>query len=174
MNKPLYNFEKQNQKSKEGIEIIRKHLLELGCYREIINVEDDPKYRKKDIDLIAITHQGQRIKIEVKYDTYPERNLFYETISNSNYNTPGCLEYSEADVLVYIYKRSNAFYAFDLKMLRTWVRENKEKFQESGAENDKDKSGKPYSSKGYKVPLSLFSSSVDRKYWKRVELRSAA
>lgn len=54
----------------------------------VVNVENDPDYQRRDIDLIWTTHSGE-ILIEIKGDRWNKtRNLFFETHSNLEKGTP--------------------------------------------------------------------------------------
>jgi len=54
----------------------------------VVNVEDDPKFQHRDIDLIWTTQTGE-ILIEIKGDRWNKtRNLFFETHSNLEKGTP--------------------------------------------------------------------------------------
>lgn len=52
----------------------------------VVNVEDDPDYQRRDVDLIWTTHSGE-ILIEIKGNRWNKTcNLFFETHSNLNNN----------------------------------------------------------------------------------------
>ena len=75
------------------------------------NVEDIKSYQAKDIDLVWLSileEKGPRYcvatKIEIKADTYYRTgNYFFETISNTNKNNPGCFLLTESDYLYYYF-----------------------------------------------------------------------
>ena len=48
----------------------------------VVNVEDDPAFQSRDIDLIWTTHKGE-VLVEVKGDRWSRtNNFFFETHSN--------------------------------------------------------------------------------------------
>lgn len=60
----------------------------------VVNVEDDPDYQRRDVDLIWTTQTGEML-IEIKGDRWDKtRNLFFETHSNQEKETPGCFMYT--------------------------------------------------------------------------------
>lgn len=123
-------------KSKEGAETSAKIEAFLWKYpgtKNIINVENDRKYQKKDIDLIWIYQfQGKEITkyIEVKSDTHDQKNLAFETLSNKEKGTPGCFMYTEADYIFYYFEKTKNTYALEMKKVRPWFIENMHKFHE--------------------------------------------
>ncbi len=108
----------------------------------IINVENNPKYQKKDIDLVVhVRTPENKIKlsnIEIKGDTYPsgdisqplgmidEGNFFIEIISNDTKEprTPGCFMYTESDVVYYLYVATGTLYQLKTNSVREWFKEH--------------------------------------------------
>lgn len=162
--------------SKKGIDKVTEFLSTKG-FKEVINVEDDPLYRKKDIDLIARKNLFGRdvdLTIEVKCDSYPARNLYYETISNKTYNTPGCLVYSEAHLLYYLYDKENVLYVINMKELQKWFKLHKEILEKDGrkktVKNHDERTGGYYYSEGFTIPLDYIKKNLDPKHWKEYRL----
>ena len=103
----------------------------------IENVEDQPLYQKKDIDLLVHSFRPLRqdtavASIEVKADTYPagdfpgrqdQGNFFFELVSNDTRKprTPGCFVYCEADHFYYLFLATGTLYTFDCKALQKCV-----------------------------------------------------
>lgn len=103
----------------------------------IENVEDQPLYQKKDIDLLVHSYRPRTMdsavsSIEIKADTYaagdfPGRsdqgNFFFELVSNDTRNprTPGCFVYCEADHFYYLFLATGTLYTFDCKALQQSV-----------------------------------------------------
>ena len=103
----------------------------------IENVEDQPLYQKKNIDLLVhsyrpLTQDTTTSSIEVKADAYaagdsPGRvdqgNFFFELVSNDTRKprTPGCFVYCEADHFYYLFLATGTLYTFDCKALQECV-----------------------------------------------------
>lgn len=103
----------------------------------IENVEDQPLYQKKDIDLLVHSYHPKTMdtvvkSIEVKADTYPagdgpgkvdQGNFFFELVSNDTRKprTPGCFVYCEADHFYYLFLATGTLYTFDCKALQACV-----------------------------------------------------
>jgi len=129
----IYNFDDSNEFGKKGERIVKNTLARL--YPELI-IEDksnDRVYQSKDIDAVvkSTKHNNQR-QIEIKTDSYDTSgNIAYEIISNTTYNTLGCLEKTEADTIFYYFPHSDVLYTFAMPDLRNWHREmhNKHPFE---------------------------------------------
>ena len=95
-------------------------------------------YQVRGIDLIGYNDQG-KITLEIKHRYKEYQDLLIETKSKKIRDTPGWIDYSKADYLVYVFviksKIENG-YVFDLKKLKTWwTTQNKEKYQIKDAVN---------------------------------------
>jgi hypothetical protein len=96
----------------------------------IENVEDNREYQLKDIDLV-LTRESGTSTIEIKGDTYYRTgNYFFETVSNSSKNTPGCFMYTEADYLFYYFVDERELHILPMKATRKWFLLNVESFKE--------------------------------------------
>lgn len=102
------------------------------------NVEDIKSYQAKDIDLVWLSileEKGPRYcvatKIEIKADTYYRTgNYFFETISNTNKNNPGCFLLTESDYLYYYFIDEKELHVIPTKQAQEWFLANKSKFRE--------------------------------------------
>ena len=97
----------------------------------VTNVEADPAYQKKDIDLIWET-QKQTWNVEIKGDRLGDQtgNFFFETESNKAKGTLGCFLYSEADLFFYYFVRTGKLYILPLPETRAWFLEHQDEFRE--------------------------------------------
>ncbi len=127
---------------------------------EVINVENDSNYRKKDIDLIwkynsINTSSLRQINIEIKGDNYFKTgNYFFETHSNEQKNTPGCFMYSEADFLYY-YFINKELHIIPLKRTREWFLLHLTDFQERRTTTPVGLQSEHYNTVGRLVPRKL-------------------
>lgn len=85
----------------KGEAIASSFLSSIGY--KVENVTKDPKYQKKDIDLIA-TLGDQVMTIEVKADNYMNRtkNVCVELVSNMETGRKGWIYYCEASHLCFV------------------------------------------------------------------------
>lgn len=98
--------------------------------RGVRNVERDPAYQTKDIDLLWRTGAGE-ISLEVKGDRHDETgNLFLETISNADTGSPGCFLYTEAAFIFYYFVRPRRLCVLPMPATRDWFLERAGGFAE--------------------------------------------
>lgn len=93
---------------------------------------------------------GKQVTIEIKTDTYKTGNMFFETISNEEYQTKGCLMKTNADFLFYYFSnyQNGVLYIFKMKAFRKFVLDNLPHFRQRRVTNT------THTSIGYIVPLS--------------------
>lgn len=93
---------------------------------------------------------GKQATVEIKTDTYKTGNMFFETISNEEYQTKGCLMKTNADFLFYYFSnyQNGVLYIFKMKAFREFVLENLSHFKQRRVTNT------THTSIGYIVPLS--------------------
>lgn len=121
----------------DSLIVAKKASADIECYLRknsetlnVINVENDPEYQGKDIDLIWITHD-KTLTIEVKGDRWDNTgNFFFETLSNKEKGTPGCFIYSQADLLYYYFTRIKVLYCIPMIESRKWFLSNINRFKE--------------------------------------------
>lgn len=104
--------------------------------------------QKNDIKLKIVNEKGHDIltddgkKIEVKFDTWIVQrktgNLSAEWWSNEDKKTPGWAQYSDADILIYMYSFDEA-YVLDMKKLQKFVIDNFEKLEKKYYDKKKGK-----------------------------------
>lgn len=113
---------------------VEKYLRSLKETVEVINVEDNKHFQKKDIDLLWIyilNNEEYMKRIEVKGDRYAHTgNFFIETMSNRERNNPGCFMYTEADYLYYYFIDSRELNVMPVKESREWFIKNMHRFEE--------------------------------------------
>ena len=113
----------------EGTTHIVSYLQSIKETLNVINVENDKEYQKRDIDLIWTYTEGSKT-VEIKVDNYASTgNYFFETISNVGKNTKGCFMYSEADLLFYYFLKIRELHVMPLKQVREWFIKNQGRFR---------------------------------------------
>ena len=99
--------------------------------RKVVNVEAEPEYQAKDIDLLWHTRSGL-VTIEVKADRHGQTgNFFFETVSNKQAGTPGCFLYTEADFICYCFVGPKRLYVLPMPATRDWFIANLKDFKEA-------------------------------------------
>ncbi|BAY84299.1 hypothetical protein NIES267_37950 [Calothrix parasitica NIES-267] len=100
----------------------------------IKNVEHDPEFQRRDIDLIwtTQTEQGRNeILVEIKGDRLDRTgNFFFETHSNLEKGTPGCFMYTEAHWLFYYFVNTGILYKLPMSKTRKWFLITMKRFRE--------------------------------------------
>jgi hypothetical protein len=73
-------------------------------------------------------------RVEVKFDTWIKKtgNLSCEWYSNEGLKTPGWVQHSDADIMVYMYDFDNA-YVVDMKKLKDYIDHNFESLEKKYA-----------------------------------------
>lgn len=87
----------------------------------IHDVQDDPRFQHRGVDLLWELGQDRLLGVEVKGDRHGRRgNYFFELISNLEKDTPGCFLYSTADLVLYAFVREREVHELPLPALREW------------------------------------------------------
>jgi hypothetical protein len=85
------------------------------------DVQEDPRFQHRGVDLLWELPSGEVRGIEVKGDRQPRRKrYFFELVSNLERDTPGCFLYSGADLMVYVFLVQNELHVLPLKAVREW------------------------------------------------------
>ena len=151
MSNKVYEFKSSNKIGRQGEQFVKQQILELHPnVVSITDVSDDKFYQKQDIDFVVDFTSGKQATVEIKTDTYKTGNMFFETISNEEYQTKGCLMKTNADFLFYYFSnyQNGVLYIFKMKAFRKFVLDNLPHFRERRVTNT------THTSIGYIVPLS--------------------
>lgn len=90
------------------------------------------------------------LKLETKFDGTKYPNIFIETISNSNKQSPGGVYQSllkDVDLFVYVFERDNSTYCYRVNELAWFL------FKTKGTYEQKKVRNKTYYSYGYAIPI---------------------
>lgn len=151
MSNKVYEFNSSNKIGHQGEQFVKQWILELHPnVSSITDVSDDKFYQKHDIDFVVNFINGKQVTVEIKTDTYKTGNMFFETISNEEYRTKGCLMKTNADFLFYYFSnyQNGVLYIFKMNAFRKFVLDNLSHFRERRVTNT------THTSIGYIVPLS--------------------
>lgn len=150
MSNKVYEFNSSNKIGHQGEQFVKQWILELHPnVSSITDVSDDKFYQKQDVDFVVNFTNGKQALIEIKTDTYKTGNMFFETISNEEYQTKGCLMKTNSDFLFYYFPnyQNGVLYIFKMKAFRKFVLDNLPHFRERRVTNT------THTSIGYIVPL---------------------
>ncbi len=157
-----YTFEESSKVGDVGLSAVINWLQQKEETIEVRSVVADPQWQALDIDLLWTVSMGGGLKVctvEVKADRYFRTgNYFIETESNSYKGTQGCLLYSQAICLVYLFVPEMEAHIIKLPLFREWFLNNIDRFPEKGTSTKVGSSG--YTSKGRLVPRSIVADEV--------------
>lgn len=156
MNDVVHNFNKSINIGDYGEQIIKSYLEANPDVLDVIDVSKDKSYQDKDIDFIVKLKNGEDISVELKTDTYDTGNIFYEAISNQEYNVLGCMIKSKAKCLLYYFIKTKELYIIDFKAYKKWVNENNERFTKKRIKNINKRGTGITHSVGLLIPKRIF------------------
>jgi hypothetical protein len=112
-----------------AIQLARIFLAAREPGSKIHDVQSDPRFQHRGVDLLWEPPQGPIRGIEVKGDRNGRRgNYFFELVSNFERNTPGCFLYSTAEVYLYVFLEEREVHPLPLADTRAWFRTNAKQF----------------------------------------------
>lgn len=131
---------------------------------EVVNVERDPAYRAKDIDLLWKVEMEdgstKTVSIEVKGDRWHKTgNYFFETCSNEGKGTPGCFIYTEADYVYYYFVDERELHVLPMPATRDWFSNHMAGFKEKKTSTPVG-NGSSYVTVGRLVPRHMVAANV--------------
>ncbi len=163
-----HNFDDSNELGKQGERIIRDFLESFGGIARYEDVSDNKEYQDKDIDGILWTKKGRAIPVELKTDKYTTGNIFFETVSNLKYNTPGCMYKTKAEYLYYYFPNYRRMYCIPMNEYRQWVEEHKHEFPVQRVRNENKKTKQIHYACGYLIPLEKLEEAFP--HWRKFDM----
>lgn len=105
-----------------AVALTREYLLEQEPRSFVHDVQADPRFQHRGVDLLWERPDLKVLGVEVKGDRQGKRrgNYFFELISNAEKDTPGCFLYSVADLLAYVFLDARELHCLELKAVRDW------------------------------------------------------
>ncbi|MBF5043723.1 hypothetical protein FGE12_15100 [Aggregicoccus sp. 17bor-14] len=104
-----------------AVQHVRSHLLAQAPGSRVHDVQEDPRFQHRGVDLLWELPTGEVRGVEVKGDRQPRRrNYFFELVSNVERDTPGCFLYSSADLLTYVFLAQGELHLLPLRAVREW------------------------------------------------------
>ncbi|WP_233582967.1 hypothetical protein [Corallococcus sp. CA053C] len=104
-----------------AVQHARAWLLETEPGSRVHDVQLDPRFQHRGVDLLWELPTGEVRGIEVKGDrNATRRRYFFELVSNLEKDTPGCFLYSGADLMVYVFLTQGELHVLPLPQVREW------------------------------------------------------
>ena len=104
-----------------AVQYARDWLLATEPGSRVHDVQEDPRFQHRGVDLLWELPSGEVRGIEVKGDRQPRRRrYFFELVSNLERDTPGCFLYSGADLMLYVFLSQAELHVLPLKEVREW------------------------------------------------------
>ncbi len=104
-----------------AVQHVRNHLLAQEPGSRVHDVQEDPRFQHRGVDLLWELASGEVRGVEVKGDRQPRRrNYFFELVSNVERDTPGCFLYSGADLLSNVFLAQGELHLLPLRQVREW------------------------------------------------------
>lgn len=124
-----FSMDESKRLAEQASDEIEQWLKKFNNVTDVINVEDSKKYQERDIDLIFKTNK-RKYEVEIKGDTHGDTgNFFFETVSNTSKDSPGCFMYTEADLMFYYFLPTKVLYVLPIPRTRKWFKKHMEKFK---------------------------------------------
>jgi hypothetical protein len=95
-------------------------MLETAPGSRVHDVQTDPRFQHRGVDLLWELSTGEVRGIEVKGDRQTRRRYWFELVSNVEKDTPGCFLYSGADLMMYVFLTQAELHVLPLKDVREW------------------------------------------------------
>jgi hypothetical protein len=117
-----YTMQSVRGAAERAVSVARAFLLAEDTDGELHDVQADPRFQSRGIDLLWQRRDGALLGVEVKGDRQGNRrgNYFFELVSNLEKNTPGCFLYSTADFLLYVFLQRLEVHLLPLAATRAW------------------------------------------------------
>src|SRR5216684_481669 len=147
-----YSMQAVSHAASRAVHLAGLYLRSIDEKARIHDVQLDPRFQQRGVDLLWEREDLPLEGIEVKGDRQPKRgNYFFELVSNLERNTPGCFLYSEADLLLYVFVAPREIHRLPMRSTRQWFLENAKRFPLKQARTRTGRS--TYTTVGAAVPV---------------------
>jgi hypothetical protein len=104
-----------------AVELVRGFLLSEVPGSQIHDVQQDPRFQHRGVDLLWERPGLPVLGVEVKGDRQGRRRTYFlELVSNAEKDTPGCFLYSHADLLAYVFLDVRELHLLPFPEARAW------------------------------------------------------
>ena len=117
-----YSMQAVQHAAARAVDLVRAFLLAEAAGSQVHDVQEDPRFRHRGVDLLWERRGGEVLGVEVKGDRQGGRRgtYFLELVSNAEKDTPGCFLYSRADLLAYVFLDRRELHLLPLPATREW------------------------------------------------------
>lgn len=117
-----YSMQAVQHAASRAIELVHAFLLAEVAGSQVHDVQDDPRFQHRGVDLLWECPGSDVLGVEVKGDRQGGRRgtYFLELVSNAEKDTPGCFLYSRADLLAYVFLDRRELHLLPLPQVRAW------------------------------------------------------
>jgi len=117
-----YSMQAVQHAASRAVALVRDFLLAEAAGSQVHDVQEDPRFQHRGVDLLWERPGSEVLGIEVKGDRQGGRRgtYFLELVSNAEKDTPGCFLYSRADLLAYVLLDRRELHLLPLPAARAW------------------------------------------------------
>ncbi len=117
-----YSMQAVQHAASRAVELVRTFLLAEAPGSQVHDVQEDPRFQHRGVDLLWERPGADVLGVEVKGDRQGGRRgtYFLELVSNAEKDTPGCFLYSRADLLAYVFLDRRELHLLPLPAVRAW------------------------------------------------------
>ncbi|MGZ6029734.1 MAG: hypothetical protein ACXWK5_09980 [Myxococcaceae bacterium] len=163
-----YSMQAVQHAALRAVALVREVLLAEVAASQVHDVQEDPRFQHRGVDLLWEHAGGQVLGVEVKGDRQGRRGTYFlELVSNAEKDTPGCFLYSRADLLAYVFLDRRELHLLPLPAVRDWFLARASEFPLRQAQTRV--SGVRYTTVGASVPARRVLAEVNGA--RRLELR---
>jgi hypothetical protein len=125
-----YTMQSVRGAADRAVSVARTYLCAQDGHVALHDVQADPRFQARGIDLLWARRGGELLGVEVKGDRQAARRgtYFLELVSNLEKNTPGCFLYSTANLLLFVFLQKLEVHALPMPETRTWFLENASRY----------------------------------------------
>ena len=125
-----YSMQAVQHAASRAVELVRGFLVHEVAGSQVHDVQEDPRFQHRGVDLLWERPGADVLGVEVKGDRQGGRRgtYFLELVSNAEKDTPGCFLYSRADLLAYVFLDRRELHLLPLPAARAWFLERSKEF----------------------------------------------
>lgn len=160
----VYNFNDSKKVGDEGEKIVLDYLRKSPSVQKVVDMANNKMFFHKDVDFVIQKTDGKMIRAEIKTDTYTSGNIYYETVSNEEYSTDGCMKKTDCDYLFYYFLKFDKLYILKMDKYKEFaeglIKSGHPAVQRKSVANQQ----KNYVSHsiGYTIPLMLLEEMMEK------------
>lgn len=146
-----YSWHSKLREGKNGCQVVIDTFRAHGL--EVEDVQDDPDYRRTDIDLLV-----NGLEVEVKTEAWAVTNMFLELTCDTK---PGALYKSQAELWAVYFQARDIILTVRLEELRAWVDTHRDNYDLKTVESRAGK--RTWAATGIAVPVEHLTQDIAMK-----------